>query len=146
MLACDERLGDSSGRFHIHATGLGIPYPTAVLEIVSHALGTDTGKRTLLLGTPISGSCRQREGWLHDIVGVSDLVDHAIKRASDFGALDSASFANTKSRLLAPAIERITKNKDTDARAFTERVASENTQKRIAQAVQKLEIRRKHNP
>ena len=146
MLGCDERLGTSEGRFHIHATGLGIPYPSAVLEIVPQALGPAIGKRTLLLGNPVKGSCRQREGWLHDIIAGKDLIEHALRRANQLGELDSASFANTKSRLLAPSIERIHRNKDADCDAFSKALCQSSTQERIGRAIKKLEARRSTTP
>jgi len=146
MLACDERMGESSGRFHIHATGLGIPYPTVVLEIVTQALGSTIGRRALLMGAPVSGSCRQREGWIHHVVPGDELIGQALKRAQELSSLDKISFANTKSRLQANATERIAATKDGDARAFTERVSSATTQARLALAVKKLEARRISNP
>ena len=145
MLGCDERLGDSSGRYHIHATGLGIPYPTAVLEIVTVALGPSNGQRSLLLGDPVRGSCRQREGWIHGISQPQSLIDDAIKRAQKLSTIDPNSFANTKQRLRAEAFARIAANKESDAQAFVERVCSDETQARITTAVEKLQSRKNNN-
>ena len=146
MLGCDERMGESTGRFHIHATGLGIPYPTVVLEIVTQALGVTIGRRALLMGAPVTGSCRQREGWIHHIVPGDELIAQALRRAQELSSLDNISFANTKSRLQAQATARIAASIDNDARAFTERVGSPTTQGRLALAVAKLEARRSANP
>jgi enoyl-CoA hydratase len=139
MLGCDERLGESSGKLHIHATGLGIPYPTVVLEIVTLALGATIGQRTLLLGAPVRGSCRQREGWMHEIVPGADLLPRALGRAKELSLLDAKSFANTKSRLRAQTVAQITANKDSDAKAFVAGIRSKDTQVRIEAAVQRLD-------
>lgn len=142
ILACDERIGGSSGKLHINATRLGIPYPTAALEIVEMALGKAVAQRTLLLGEPVTGSCRQRLGWLHDVVPDAQIRDIAIEKAKKLSTLDTQAFADTKLRLRELAVEKISRERERDAERFAKAILAENTQKRIQTAVEAINLRK----
>ena len=110
--ACDVRLM-SGGTIGLTELLVGVPFPTAVLEIVRYAVGPATGALALT-GRTLSPAEAARIGLVHAVVPPVDLLDQALGRARELGRLPATAYALTKAQLHGPARERIAERAPVD--------------------------------
>ena len=98
--ACDHRvMADGDGTIGVPELRVGVPFPSAALEIVRAAV-----PRAYLRDVVLRGSlCRPPEalarGLVHEVVDGDALLDRAIEVAREMGRIPRATYALTKRRL-----------------------------------------------
>jgi len=125
--AADVRLM-SAGSIGLTELRVGVPFPTAAIEIVRYAVGL-TAHPLALFAQLHDPQEAQAMGLIHGVCEPERLLDEAVDRATRLAAVAPATFALTKRQLHAPAEARIAERtgredaevrrlwKDADARA-----------------------------
>jgi enoyl-CoA hydratase len=134
-LACDLRLM-SGGTIGLTELAVGVPFPTAALEIVRHALGSRAGQ--VLLG----GHTESREGALalglvDELTDPGELLPRAITLATELAARSPGSYRLAKIQLHRAANEAITATAPGDAAVLAGWTA-DDTRRRIEAALTAL--------
>jgi enoyl-CoA hydratase len=134
-LACDVRLM-SGGRIGLTELAVGVPFPTAALEVVRHALGSRAGQ--VLLGAQTT----DREGALalgvvDELPEPAELLPRAVALATELAARSPESYRLAKEQLHRPANAAIEATADGDA-AVLDGWTSDDTRRRIAGALAAL--------
>jgi enoyl-CoA hydratase/carnithine racemase len=118
---CDMRIATSNARFGITPAKLGIVYPSASLERVTHLLGPAVTKRLLFTGDLIDASAALRVGLVDDVVDVGD----ADKRLATLTAVLASRSLLTQSATKAMVAAVLTNGSVTeDVRAHWTRIAA----------------------
>jgi enoyl-CoA hydratase len=134
-LACDLRLM-SGGRIGLTELAVGVPFPTAALEVVRHALGSRAGQ--LLLGAETVDRERALAlGMVDGLPEPADLLPRAVALATDLAARSPESYRLAKVQLHRPASAAIEATADGDA-AVLDGWTSDDTRLRIAAALAAL--------
>src|SRR5207237_2774920 len=81
-------------------------------------------------------------GLVHEVVASEQLVDRAIGRARELGALPPAAFRQIKAALRRPAVETIRADRGREADAWVGTWFSDGGQDRIRAAVERLTRKR----
>ncbi|SFO78290.1 enoyl-CoA hydratase [Geodermatophilus dictyosporus] len=134
-LACDLRLM-SGGRIGLPELAVGVPFPTAALEIVRHALGPRAGR--LLLGA--DSVDRERAlalGVVDELTGPGELLPRAVALAAELAARSPEAYRLAKVALHRPADAAIEARAGDDA-AVVDGWASDDTRLRIEAALAAL--------
>ncbi len=103
--ACDVRLM-SAGTIGLTELLVGVPFPTAALEIMRFAVGT-AAPALALTGRVLAPEEAARIGLVDAVVAPADLLDHAVRRAEELARLPAVAYALTKEQLHRPARDRI---------------------------------------
>jgi enoyl-CoA hydratase len=112
-LACDLRLM-SGGRIGLTELAVGVPFPTAALEIVRHALGSRAGQ--VVLGTRTEGRERALAlGMVDELIEPDELLPRAVALAGELAARPSEAYRLAKDQIHRPAIAAIEANAGDDA-------------------------------
>lgn len=111
-LAADVRLM-SGGSIGLTELRVGVPFPTAALEIVRYAAGPAAHPLAVFadLHSPEQALAM---GLVHDTCRPEELLDEARERATRLAAVAPETFALTKRQLHAAAEERIARRDDAD--------------------------------
>jgi enoyl-CoA hydratase len=110
--ACDVRVM-SQGTIGLAELSVGVPFPTAAMEIVRHAAGP-AASRLVLTADLLGPAQAQAIGLIHDIAEPSALLDSVIGRAQRLAQIPADVFAFSKRQLQQPARERITARRGDD--------------------------------
>jgi enoyl-CoA hydratase/carnithine racemase len=103
--ACDARVM-SQGTIGLAELSVGVPFPTAAVEILRHAAGPAAGR--LVLTADLLGPAQaQAIGLIHDIAEPSALLDTVIGQAQQMAQIPAGVFAFSKRQVQQPARERI---------------------------------------
>ena len=138
-LACDLRLM-SGGRIGLAELTVGVPFPTAALEVVRHALGPRTGQ--VLLGADSVDRDRALTlGMVDELTDPDDLLALAVARATELAARSPEAYRLAKVQLHRPANAAIEATAGDDA-AVLAGWTSEDTRSRIEAALAALTRRR----
>jgi enoyl-CoA hydratase/carnithine racemase len=127
---CDVRLM-SGGTIGLTELLVGVPFPTAVLEIVRSAVGPAAS--ALALTAPVmtpDEACRI--GLVDAVVDPVDLLDEAVDRAGRLARFPAGAYAMTKEQVHRPARRRIDEWWPVDAPRVIETWQSPQTQAAIA--------------
>jgi enoyl-CoA hydratase len=98
-MAADERYM-SAGTIGISEIAVGVPFPVAAIEICRYGMGASVS-RAALDGASLDRDTAAALGWVA-AVEPSALLDTAIARAEQLGALSPAAYAFTKQQLHRP--------------------------------------------
>jgi enoyl-CoA hydratase len=134
-LACDLRLM-SGGRIGLTELAVGVPFPSAALEIVRHALGSSAGH--VLLGAQTED--RERALALRmvdELTEAGELLPRAVALATELAARSPESYRLAKAQLHRPANAAIEAAAGGDA-AVLAGWTSDNTRLRIEAALAAL--------
>jgi enoyl-CoA hydratase len=137
-LACDLRLM-SAGRMGLAELTVGVPFPTAALEIVRHALGPRAGQ--VLLGAQTE--TRERAlalGMVGELTEPGELLPRALALATELAARSPESYRLAKVQLHRQANAAIEATAGGDA-AVLAGWASDDTRLRIEAALAALSRR-----
>ena len=96
-LACDLRLM-SGGRIGLTELAVGVPFPTAALEIVRHALGPRAG-RVLLSGRTEDREGAMSLGMVDELTEPGELLRRAVELAAELAVRSPESYRLTKVQL-----------------------------------------------
>jgi enoyl-CoA hydratase len=110
--ACDIRLM-SRGSIGVTEVLVGVPFPTAPLEIMRHAAGPATDE-LVLSGRLLDAAAAQGCGLVHEVVDADALLGEAIRRAQWLARIPASVYATTKEQLHRPTRQRITANQELD--------------------------------
>ena len=134
-LACDVRLM-SGGRIGLTELAVGVPFPTAALEIVRHALGSRAGR--VLLGAQTTDRERALTlGMVDELPEPADLLPRAVALATELAARSPESYRLAKVQLHRPANAAIEATADGDATVL-DGWTSDDTRRRIEGALAAL--------
>jgi enoyl-CoA hydratase len=134
-LACDLRLA-SGGRTGLSELVVGVPFPTAALEIVRHALGPRAG--SVLLGAQTVDTERALAlGVVDELTAPDELLPRAVALAAELAARSPESYRLAKAALHRPADAAIEANAGDDDAVLAGWTA-EDTRARIATALAAL--------
>jgi enoyl-CoA hydratase len=110
--ACDVRLM-SGGSIGLTELRVGVPFPTAVLEVMRYAVGPAAGALALTARTMDPPSA-VRIGLVDAVVPPDELLDRALDHARELARLPAAGYALTKAQLHGPARQRIAERAPVD--------------------------------
>jgi enoyl-CoA hydratase len=99
--ACDVRLM-SGGRIGLAELTVGVPFPTAALEIMRHAIGPAAGN-LVLTARLLDAAQAQSIGLIHDVESADTLLGSAVARAQAMAKIPAEVFALSKRQLQLPA-------------------------------------------
>jgi len=114
VYACDLRLM-SAGRIGTPELLVGVPFPTAALEIVRFAV--PQSQKYAYTGGTLPPDEARTAGLIDEVVAAEALLDRARELAAQLAAIPRESFRLTKAQLRAPAIELMSRDAG-DARAL----------------------------
>jgi enoyl-CoA hydratase len=103
--ACDVRVM-SQGTIGLAELSVGVPFPTAAMEILRHAVGP-AASRLVLTAHLIGPGQAQAIGLIHDITEPSALLDSVIGQAEQMARTPADVFSFSKRQVQQPARERI---------------------------------------
>jgi enoyl-CoA hydratase len=134
-LACDLRLM-SGGTIGLTELAVGVPFPTAALEIVRYALGPRTDQ--VLLGARTEDRERALTlGMVDELTEPGELLQRAITLATELAARSPESYRLAKVQLHRPANTAMRATADGDA-AVLAGWTSDDTRRRIEAALATL--------
>ena len=122
VLACaaDRRvMGREAGRIGVTELLVGVPFPTAALEIMRCATSPQHFADMIFSGTTYAPSQAVERGLVHEIVENAALLTDAIGRAQALAALPPRAFALTKDQIRRAYLDEINLDR---SRADVERI------------------------
>jgi enoyl-CoA hydratase len=142
-MAADVRVM-ASGPFGIgiNEVLLGIPFPSAALEVARHALPRAAWPSAFLGGTRYSPEAAAAIGLVHHVVAPEAVVDEAIAHARALSAGGAAAVRRVKADLLAPTLERIEANRVVSQADFVEQWFAPEARARVGRLRDELLARR----
>ena len=138
--ACDVRLM-SGGTIGLTELLVGVPFPTAALEIMRFAVGTAVSTMALT-GRTLAAEEAMRVGLVDAVVEPADLLDDAMRRAEELARSPAVAYALTKEQLRRPARQRIAERGPVDDPRVNEMWESEAGLSAIAAYLDRLGRRR----
>jgi enoyl-CoA hydratase len=99
-MAADVRLM-AAGTIGISEIAVGVPFPSAALEICRYAMGSSV-TRAALSGDSVAADVALQCGWVDAVVAPGELLEQSLTWARDLGAHSPTAYAFTKSQLHAP--------------------------------------------
>jgi enoyl-CoA hydratase len=142
--ACDARVA-VRGRGTVGVTELlvGVPYPTAAVEILRHAVGDPAAALAVYRGRRYSMAEAQGMGLVTDLVEENDaLLPTATQLASALGRLKRPAFTLAKTQLRRGAVERISAHRGVDDALLTQTWAAPDTMASIRSYLDGLKVAR----
>lgn len=128
--ACDHRVAaDGGARLGLSELKVGVPFPTAAIEIVRHAVGTALASR-YALGAELYG-VREADGFVDEIVGVEVLEHTAALRARERAERGAEAYLLAKRQLQRPVWDNIERHAATEDAVVAQLWARVDTQARI---------------
>lgn len=100
-LACDTRVGsaDLPAKIGLNETAIGMGLPWYGVRLGEARLSTAHLQRAVVQAEIYDMAGALEAGYLDELVGAADVVDHAIARARQLGALPGSAYGFTKRRL-----------------------------------------------
>jgi enoyl-CoA hydratase len=123
VLACcaDRRImARDAGRIGVTEILVGVPFPALAFEVVRFAVPPRYLPEFTLSGATYATDEALRRGWVDEVTEPSKLIDDATSVARELSRLSPAAFAQTKSQVRQPAIERLQKSGEATDKAVTE--------------------------
>lgn len=133
--ACDVRLM-SGGTIGLAELSVGVPFPSAAMEILRHALGPAAGLLVLTAGL-LDPAQAQSIGLVHEVTGPDVLLDSAVHRAEQMAQVPAEVFEFSKRQLQQPARARLA-GREGDDEAVLAMWSSDRTREAIAQYLETL--------
>ena len=140
VLACaaDVKLmAAGPGRIGVPELRVGLPFPTAALEIVRHALAPQHVQAVVYDGATYDPEAACALGLIDEVVPAESLLDRAWEKARALAALDAHLFAITKQQLRAEARARIVEGERDRDPMIAELWAAEDTMARVRDYVER---------
>jgi enoyl-CoA hydratase len=110
VLACAADLSmmaAGGGRIGVTELAVGVPFPTAALEIVRFAVGTPTANALVLAADTYTPEAAAELGLIDEVVPAHELHDRAQEAARRLADIPTATFRHTKRQLRRDAFARI---------------------------------------
>lgn len=107
-LCCDWRMvASTTFQAGLTEVRVGIPYPTAAIEVAKAELSPSMARELVLFGRNVSQERATREGVFDEAVEPTELVDLAVRKATALAELPRIGFVKIKRQLRRAARERI---------------------------------------
>jgi enoyl-CoA hydratase len=120
-LAADVRLmAEGTGRIGVPELLVGVPFPTAAMEIVRYAVPRDKVQDLIYTGRTLMPRDALAAGLIDDVVAPDALSARAEEIARQLALVPPASYRLTKLALRAPTLERIDRASEAHVRAALE--------------------------
>lgn len=117
--ACDYRVAaDGGARIGLSELRVGVPFPTAAIEIVRHAVGTAAATR-YALGAELVG-VREAPGFVDEVVGAEVLEHTAAMRARERAERGAEAYLLAKRQLQRPVWDNIERHAATEDALVTQ--------------------------
>jgi enoyl-CoA hydratase len=101
--ACDYRLmADGEGTIGVPELRVGVPFPSAALDIVRDAVPRAHLRDLVLRGSLSSPGEALARGLVHELIDGGKLIDRAVEVGREMSGIPRATFALTKRRLTTP--------------------------------------------
>lgn len=110
--ACDYRVM-AGGTIGVAELRVGLPFPTAPLEIFRTAVGARAAE-LVLTGRTVGPDVALTVGMVDEVVAPDDLLDVALAMATHLGHIPRSTFAHTREQLRGDARRRIDAGRDDD--------------------------------
>lgn len=108
VCCCDHRvIAEGGARIGVPELYVGVPFPTAALEILRHAVGGHRVASLVCGGQTWAAADALRCGLVDEIAPADTVVARALERARRLASLSPAVFATAKRQLRQPALARI---------------------------------------
>jgi enoyl-CoA hydratase len=110
VLACDARLmAEGVGRIGLPELLVGVPFPTAPLEVVRFAVPRDKVQSLIYTGRTLSARDALGAGLVDEVVAPDALLTRAQELAQQLAQIPPPAYRLTKQSLRAAALEQIEK-------------------------------------
>jgi enoyl-CoA hydratase len=120
-LAADVRLmAEGVGKIGMPELLVGVPFPTAALEVVRFALPADKVQSLIYTGLTLSARGALEAGLVDEVVAPDALMTRAQEHAQRLALIPPATYRLTKQSLRAAALDRIEKAGEAQDRAALE--------------------------
>lgn len=107
-LCCDWRIAaDTEFKAGLTEVRVGIPYPTAAIEVAKAELTPAMARELVLFGRNIPQSRATKEGIFDQAVDAATLLETAVAKAEEFADLPGVGFVKIKRQLRRATRERI---------------------------------------
>jgi enoyl-CoA hydratase len=107
-LACDARLmAQGAGKIGVPELLVGVPFPTAALEVVRFAVPPDKVQSLIYTGRTLSAAEALGAGLVDEVVAPDALLTQAQELAGQLAQVPPPAYRLTKQSLRAAALERI---------------------------------------
>jgi enoyl-CoA hydratase len=121
VLAADARLmAEGAGRIGVPELLVGVPFPTAALEVVRFAVPRDKVQSLIYTGRTLPPQEALRVGLVDEVVAPSELLARAQEIAQQLALIPPPVYRLTKQALRAEALERIERASEPHDRAALE--------------------------
>src|SRR2546423_10250714 len=100
-LCGDYRVGPTSGRFGLTEVKVGIPYPSAAMEVVQSELVAPVVRRLVVRGELFDANTALGFDIFDEVVADDAVVDRALAVAAELASLPPRTFEAVKARLQA---------------------------------------------
>jgi len=105
-LCGDYRVGPASGQFGLTEVKVGIPFPSAAMDVVLAELTPPAARRLVLRGELFDSSTALSLDIFDEVVADDAVVERALEMASEFAALPPKTYEAVKARLRADPSSR----------------------------------------
>jgi enoyl-CoA hydratase len=106
--ACDHRvMADAEGRIGVPELRVGLPFPTAPLEVLRFAVPRQHLQTLTYTGKTFRPADALSWGLVDELAPPDGLMDRAVEAAGQLAAIPAGSFRMTKQHLRRPTVERI---------------------------------------
>jgi enoyl-CoA hydratase len=120
-LACDARLmADGAGRIGVPELLVGVPFPTAALEVVRFAVPRDKVQSLIYTGRTLPPREALAAGLVDEVIPPADLPARAEEVARQLAQIPPPVYRLTKQALRAEALDRIDRASEPHDRAALE--------------------------
>jgi enoyl-CoA hydratase len=106
--ACDYRvMAAGAGRVGVPELAVGVPFPTAPLEILRFALSPPVLHDLIYTGRTWPAADALARGLVDEVVAPASLIDRSVEMARQLASVPAPSFQLTKQMLRRPVLDRI---------------------------------------
>jgi enoyl-CoA hydratase len=138
-LQCDARIGArGTWRIGLNETSLGLGVPAVVFETMRCQVPASSVLPIAVEGRLFDPEAARAVGLIDTLVEPEDLLDKAIARARELGAVPPLAFAQTKAAARRPACDAIRQNIAAEGQKWMEIWYSDAAQARVQAAVDRL--------
>ncbi len=136
--ACDVRIGAvGSYRVGVSEVQLGVIFPATAFEVLRAAIPAARTAEVLLRGRLTGPEDAVTNGFLHELGSAEALLERAVERAEELGALPREAYAHTKRELRAEFADRAARERAPKREQFLDTWFSEESKARRAAILKK---------
>ena len=143
-MACDERVM-ATGKFKmgLNETILGIVAPPFFIDTMVNTIGHRETERMLGLGMQVDAEAAVRIGMVDEAVPLEDVMPRAEALLANWMKIPAAARFETKTRLRAPALDKLKATQDQDRANFVSFILTDQVQASLGSYIAMLKKPRK---